>query len=151
MATVEQTTMKVQRLLTGPMALKVSLDGDSFQIRFKDASTAVNLRVKEWGSHEGEPETLVHIWATILRDVRPSPELFEWVAREGGLTWFGHVDVVADRDNPAAVLLVMSHALLGDYIDQRELETAMMGVMLSADKLDDELQKRFGGKRWIDP
>src|SRR5690606_24051310 len=31
MATVEQTMMKVQRILTGPMGLKVMLEGDRFR------------------------------------------------------------------------------------------------------------------------
>jgi hypothetical protein len=30
------------------------------------------------------------------------------------------------------------------------LSTAMWAVLYTADNLDDELQKEFGGKRWID-
>lgn len=151
MATVEQTTMKVQRLLTGPMGLKVSLDGESIQIQFSGSSTAVNLLVREWGkTKEGDPETLVQIWATVLRDVAPSPELFEWAAREGGGYFFGHVRVVDGEPGSGKLRLVMAHTLLGDFLDQRELEAAMYGVLTSADELDDKLKERFGGKRWSD-
>jgi hypothetical protein len=150
MATVEQTMMKVQRLLTGPMGLKVTLDGDSFHIRFQDASTSVQLRVQDWGKdRDGEPRTLVLISSLILRGVKPTPALYEWVARKGGSRWFGHVEVYDDRE-PGSVYLILSHTLLGDYLDEKELEVAMWSVLAGADGWDDELQKQFGGKRAVD-
>lgn len=151
MATVDQTMMKVQRLLTGPMGLRVSLAGESFSVRFEDSSTSVQLRVQDWGKDsEGEPRTLVLISSMILKQVKPSPELFEWVARQGGSKWFGHIEVYDDKAAPGTVFLLMSHTLLGDYLDEKELGSAMYGVLASADGWDDELQQRFGGKRWID-
>jgi hypothetical protein len=42
------------------------------------------------------------------------------------------------------------YALLADYLDEDELSTAMWSVIGTADELDDELQKQFGGKRWVD-
>jgi hypothetical protein len=150
MATVEQTMIKVQRLLTGPLGLKVTLEGDSFHVRFQDISTYVQLRVQDWGKdREGQPQTLVLITSLILRGVTPTPALFEWVGRQGGSRWFGHVEVYDDKE-AGKVYLLMSHTLLGDYIDQKELETAMFGVLSAADAWDDELQKKFGGKRWAD-
>ena len=150
MATVEQTMMKVQRLLTGPMGLKIGVDGDSFNVRFQDISTSVTLRVQDWGKDkEGEPRSLVLITSLILREVRPTPALFEWVARQGGSRWFGHVEV-HDSKEAGTVYLLMSHTLLGDYLDEKELETGMWAVLMAADEWDDELQKKFGGKRWAD-
>jgi hypothetical protein len=143
--------MKVQRLLTGPMKLRITLDGEGIQIRFSGSSTAVNLRVLEWGrNEEGEMETLVHIWAPVLRDVDPSPALFEWVARNGGARCFGVVRVFDSKENPGKLILSMEHTLLGDYLDQGELSAAVMGVISSADKLDDELMPIYGGKRYED-
>lgn len=151
MATVEQTWMKVQRLLTGPMGLKVSINADTMQVRFKDSSTAVHLKVVDWGkTKEGEPETLVHLWAPVLSEVSPSPALFEWVAREGGSQWFGHVRVVDEEPAGGKVRLIMEHTLLGDFLDERELGTALFGLEMGGDKLDDQLKGTFGGKRWSD-
>ena len=151
MATVEQTTMKVQRLLTGPMNLKLRLEGDTFSIVFTDMSTSVQLRVQEWGKNkDGEPQTLVLISSMILRAVKPSPALFEWVARNGGSRWFGHVEVYDDKNSPGDVLLIMAHTLLGDYLDEAELGHGVFGILNAADAWDDELQKKFGGKRWTD-
>jgi hypothetical protein len=150
MATVEQTYMKVQRLLTGPMGLRVTLEGDRFSVRFAEASTSVQLRVRDWGKdREGEPQSLVLVSALILREVKPTPALYEWVARHGGSRWFGHVEVHDDKE-PGTVYLLMSHTLLGDFIDEKELEVGLFAVQMAADGWDDELQKQFGGKRWSD-
>ncbi len=40
-----------------------------------------------------------------------------------------------------------THTLLGDYLDEEELHNAVGAVVTTADRLDDELQSRFGGKR----
>jgi len=151
MATVEQTMFKVQRILTGPMKLRIQLQGNTMYVQFSDASTQVSLSVAEWGTtKEGEPRSLVNISSPILWSVAPTPQLFEWIAREGGRYYFGHVSAADDIRDPGKVFLSMNHTLLGDYIDEEELASAMYAVLNTADQLDDELQKRFGGKRWTD-
>ena len=151
MATVEQTTMKVQRLLTGPMGLRITLENDVFSIVFSDLSTSVQVRIHEWVKNkEGEPQTLVLVSSLILRAVKPTPALFEWIGRNGGSRWFGHIEVVDDRNSPGDVMLIFSHTLLGDYLDEQELGHAVFGILQGANEWDDELQKKFGGKRWVD-
>jgi hypothetical protein len=151
MATVEQTMMKVQRLLTGPMGLRITLaPNDSFWVTFSDSSASLQVRVRDGGKdREGEQRTMVLISSLIIRDVKPTPALFEWVARNGGSKWFGHIEVYDDKE-PGTVYLLMSHTLLGDYLDQKELEGGMWTVLNAADAWDDELQKQFGGKRSSD-
>lgn len=151
MATVEQTMMKVQRLITVAMGYKVQLSGESLNVSFTDDSTSVQVRVESWGNDsEGDPETLVVITSMILRGVNPSLALYEWVARNGGSKWFGHVEVYDDGDEPGAVWLLCRHTLLGDYLDEKELQHAMHAVLFAANQWDDELQQQFGGKRQID-
>lgn len=147
MGSIEQTMMKVQRIMTGPMGLQVMVQGDSFRVTFQDTSTFLSLRVAEIGKDdEGEPRTVVLITSPILREVTPTPELFEWIARTGGSRWFGHVEA-HESAAPGKVDLIYSHTLLGDYLDQPELETAMWGLLSVANTWDDELQPKFGGKR----
>jgi hypothetical protein len=150
MATVEQTMMKVQRIMTGPMGLKVMVDGDGFRVSFHEASSFLRLRILPWTPREdADPGTVILVTAPILREVTPTPELYEWVAKKGGSRWFGHVEVHEIHETDQ-VNLLFSHTLLGDFIDQPELEAAMWGVLSAADTWDDELQTTFGGKRSID-
>jgi hypothetical protein len=132
------------------MNLRVTLNKETFSVQFSDTSTAVLVRVHDWGTDsDGDPRTLVLVSSLILRDVKPSPALFEWIARNGGAQWFGHVEA-HDSNQDGQVDLWMSHTLLGDFLDEKELETAMWSVLTAADAWDDELQQRFGGKRWVD-
>jgi hypothetical protein len=150
-ADVDQTMMKVQRILTGPMGLRIQLQGNTIHVRFSDASTQVNISVQEWGtSRDGDPQSLVALSCPILWEVEPSPQLYEWIAREGGNFFFGHVSAHDDRASPGKLFLHMSHTLLGDYLDEGELSSALYAMLGSADKLDDELKGRFGGKRLAD-
>jgi len=147
MGSIEQTMMKVQRIMTGPMGLQVIVQGDSFRVTFRDTSTFLTLRVAEIGKDdEGEARTVVLVTCPILREVTPTPELYEWVARTGGSRWFGHVEA-HDSEAEGKVDLIFSHTLLGDYLDQPELESAMWGLLSVANAWDDELQPMFGGKR----
>ena len=151
MANVDQTMMKVQRLLTGPMALKIQLQGDTIGVVFTDSSTQVHIRIIDWGKgKDGEPRSLVRVSSPILRGVKPAPALYEYIAREAPRLWFGNIAVWDDEESPGMVSLTLGHTLLGDYLDEEELRSAMFGVLNSADELDDVLQKRFGGKRWVD-
>lgn len=151
MADVDQTTMKVQRLLTGPMGLRIEMAASGISVRFSDRSPRTDILIDPYGTNaDGDPSSVVRILCPLLWQVDPSAELFEWVAREGSRYWFGHVSAENDVKAPGKLFLVMTHTLLGDYLDEGELSTAMYAVLRVADELDDELQKRFGGKRLPD-
>lgn len=149
MANVDMTMMKVQRILTGPMGLKISLQGNSISVTFTDVSTRVNVSVTEWGKNkDGDPSSLVQLSCPILWEVDPSPALFEWIAKSS--YYFGHVTAHDDASSPGKLFLMMSHTLLGDYLDEEELSSAMYAMLGTADNLDDELKGKFGGKRLAD-
>lgn len=151
MATVDQTMMKVQRLLTGPIGLRIQLDGDTIGVKFTDVSTQVHVRIIDWGKNkDGEPRTLVRISAPLLRNVPPTPALYEYLARESPSLWFGNIRVWDDEEMKGMLSMTLGHTLLGDYLDEDELRVALFQILNSADELDDDLQKRFGGKRWAD-
>ena len=88
--------------------------------------------------------------APLLRGVVPTPALYEYLARETPKLWFGSIAVWDDEKDQGKLSLTLSHTLLGDFLDEEELSSAMYGVLNSADELDDRMQQRFGGKRWTD-
>lgn len=151
MADVDVTMMKVQRLLTGPMGLRVTLQGDRISISFTDSSTRVDVSVYDWGKDkDGDPSSVVQLSCPILWEVDPTPALYEWIARQGGAFYFGHLVAYDDSSAAGKLFLAMTHTLLGDYLDEAELSAALFAMLGTADRLDDELKEKFGGKRLAD-
>lgn len=150
-ADVDMTMMKVQRLLTGPMGLKIQLQGETITVSFTNSSTRVNLNFTAWGQNKaGDASTLIQVSSPLLWEVEPSPAVFEWIAKNGTKYFFGHVAAYDDSSAPGKLFLMMSHTLLGDYLDEEELHWALYTLLQTADQLDDELQQKFGGKRLAD-
>lgn len=150
MSSADVVFMKVQRILTGHYKLKVQLEDGSLFVSFTDMSTTGMVRVVEWGKDaEGEPQSIVVIECPVLVDVPITPQLFEWVARHGAARYFGAIRLTEGNDASKAIL-TMTHTLLGDTLDPEELGTALFLTLRDADKLDDELQKQFGGHRLAD-
>jgi len=150
-ASVDQTMMKVQRILTGPMGLRIGMQGNTITVTFTDVSTRVNVSVSDWGTNkDGDPQSLVQLSCPVLWEVDPTPALFEYIAKQGGNYYFGHLSAHDDSSAPGKLFLMMSHTLLGDYLDEEELSSALYAMLGTADKLDDELKGMFGGKRLSD-
>ena len=151
MADVDSTMMKVQRLLTGPMGLRIALQGETIMVTFTDSSTRVNVNFTAWGQNKaGDPSTLIQLTCPLLWEVEPTPAVYEWIARQGGKYYFGHVTAYDDSSSPGKLFLMMSHTLLGDYLDEAELSATLYAMLGTADQLDDELKGKFGGKRLAD-
>jgi hypothetical protein len=141
MADVAATKERVQAYLTSVGPVQIDSDGDYSVAR---GSTRAFVRVLE---HPNGEMTYVNVFALVLRDVPLTPALYEYVATEGAYI-FGHLELKKGDDGKG--LLIFSHRLLGDYLDQDELMYAVFGVSGTADELDDELQKMFGGSRFAD-
>ena len=130
---------KIQQILMD-QELMVTLLPDGFQVPFD--TTAVNISVLEQ-----ETRTLVMMFVPVLREVPPSPELFKYIAIEGQQYFFGHLRYVPDVDQG---LLSFEQTLLGDYLDSDELMSSLAALANTGNELDEVLQKRFGGKRFVD-
>jgi hypothetical protein len=148
MATVEETTQKVQRILVDGFN-DVRLRKDGFLLAV--GSTAAFVQIQAWTPDaEGNPRSLVYIWAPLGRDVKPSDELYHWAAVDGQQMRFGTVTVIDDKEK-GTCFVQFDHTILGDYLDPAELITAVAAVMYTADDLDEIVHTRFGGKRYSDP
>ena len=143
MANIADVTAKVQRILANNWKTELSPDG-SFFLRFE--STACHVTCFEMGE---SGSVAVRMSAPILFDVPVSNDLFRWVATEGANYNFGNAHLFLDESETTAQLF-FSQIILGDFLDAEELNTAVAAVGFTADRLDDELLPRFGGRRAAD-
>jgi hypothetical protein len=93
--------------------------------------------------------TAVDVGALILRRVRPTAALFEYMVVNGERYPLGRM--VIDRHEADGLIDIYYHqTMLGDYLDQVEFDLAFSIVAQAANRLDDEMQARFGGQRYAD-
>lgn len=141
MATVAETKERVQTYLTRHAPVSIDSDGD---LSVSMGSARVFVRVRE---HPGGDATVVDCWSIVLAEAPVTADLYEFVATQSDGFIFGHLSLhVDDASNTGMVLL--SHRLLGDYLDEDELMYAVGGLVGSADSIDDDLKNRFGGRRF---
>lgn len=141
---IEIVRSKVQDILTEHVGT-IRLGREGVFILERD-SAVVFVRVKPLS----EKDCVVKIYSPMLRDVSLTSEVFRWVAIEGQQRWFAHARVNVSDDDPEKGEIGWEYDLLGNTIDPDELMRAVAAVALGADKYDDELRDRFGGRRWID-
>ena len=131
---------KVQQYLTHSLGtVNIDSDGD-FSLRY--GSARVFLRVY---THEASNNTLINLFVPVLMGVKETPQVFEYVALHADDYIFGHLNAVRTDDG---LRIFLNHCLLGDYLDEQELVSAVVSVLGAADHIDDELQTQFGGTRF---
>lgn len=141
MADVPGVAYKVQGYLQALLG-RVTLEGEG-EFSVQHGSSRSFIRV--WSPRPDDPEarTFVRIMVPLLLDVPESPELNEYVAFHGDDYILGHLSLYKTPEGELRVFF--THSLLGDYLDQAELENALFAILKTADDLDNELQGRFGG------
>lgn len=107
-------------------------------------STQVVTEIAGVGSH-----AVVLVSAPVAIGVPPSPEVFEFVARQGGRPSLGAL-VVVDHDDGELINVFVVHHIYGSCLDRAELLTSVANVASQADDLDEEFVARFGGQRLTD-
>lgn len=139
---IERVRAKVREYLTAVFD-DVSLDdAGECNISYGSAHVTIGVRVFD------EDSTAVHIHAPLVTGATASPELFHYVATAADDYDFGHLGVVEEGDGTATI--TFSHSLLGDFLDDAELRTAVVAVSFYGDQLDDDLAARFGGRVYDD-
>lgn len=130
--------------------------GDSGEIIVPYESTRVFIEVGEFPQEEDLikfrrefdlSETFINIYAPVLLELKPSNELFKWIATEGQSYDYVHMRYV---EIDSGGVIEVRYALPGDSVDPGELKNALLAVAVCADNQDDELQKIFGGKKVSD-
>lgn len=146
MPTVEQVRNKVLRMMA--KAFKITTTDDETILLWHE-SAACSVKVREFDKDEDGQNTVVKVSAPILWNVKRTPALYEWVATEGQNFMFGRVacNITSEASETD---LEFEYNLLGDNLDEPELTTTVVMLLGTANRLDDELQKKFGGKRSAD-
>lgn len=127
---------KVQRYLLEVLnTVSIDRDGD---FTFRHGSTQLFISVQPFGDSSAS----VRIVAPIISEAPASPELFKFIACEGSYR-FGHL---ACQEQDGKVSILFNHSLLGDFLDPDELKLAVFLMARTADELDDEIVKKFGGR-----
>ena len=141
MSDLSELKEKVQRILAANWRSELGRDGGFF---VRGESTGCYI---ECFDSESNDWNYVHFYSYVLLDVPITDEFLRYVASTemtfGGFTV--HFSESGDMGD-----LIFSHTILGNYLDSEELNLALGSVFFTADRLDDELQQRFGGQRSID-
>lgn len=103
-------------------------------------SAVASTRVLAWE----EGESLITTRSYVVTDVILTPELSYYLLRKNNGIYFGRFAYDSEDD------IVFEHSLVGSTCDCIELKHSVMTVIRIADKYDDEIVARWGGKRALD-
>jgi hypothetical protein len=106
----------------------------------------IDAENEEFWNENQLSRTAINVWAPVIFDVKPSNELYKWVATEGAEYFYGHCKVMNFEDK-GKVQVLFEITIPGDTLDPGELKQALIAVAFTADNLDDELKAKFGGMR----
>ena len=120
-------------------SVRVAADNE---IKINYESTLVTIAVEDYGNNE----TVVVITAIVTSETKETPALYKFLNDTNVSLRFGSLQYLSG--NPS--VMILQYSILGDTLDPEELLNAVRAVVLMADKLDDEIVKVFGGKRFID-
>ncbi len=126
------------------IASRYEVDGDRYLVRH--GSTCVWVQPMLWR----DESSVLRIVAVVLTGVGKSGNegMFEDFSTMNDRLLFGKIYWTPDTEGTGAI--VVEHNLLGETLDLDELKHAVVGLAITADNIDDQLQQRYGGKRWVD-
>jgi hypothetical protein len=84
-------------------------------------------------------------WEVVVTEIRPTPELYEYLLRLNADEEFGAFALHSDND------IIFSHTIIGDTLDPGELRATVEAIAKGADDYDDQIVERFGGLRAQSP
>jgi hypothetical protein len=145
MADLQAVKAQVQSLLTNDLRLNgVTVDEHGWSFRVDSARVFVGVFEQGSGS---DTRTVINIFAPVGLEVPLTPKLYEYVALNADNLVFGHLSVKPDDDVPGTGYVLLSHRLLGDFLDPPEFKDALLAVAGSGEELDDQIVAMFGGHR----
>ena len=139
MASVGDVKEKVQRIITSKFG-SVRLD-DQGRMVMNYKSSVVFVEVAPFGK-ESVRVTFV---APMVTNLKITNELCRWLATDGQSKFFGNCRL-NPSDGEDNGWVYFEYSILGDDVDESEVLNALVMMHLGSDKLDNEIQSRFGGE-----
>lgn len=93
----------------------------------------------------------VTLTAPIAFYVPMTPALYEYIARESDKWFWGHICMSPypeDGDNAGTAYIYLTDTLLGDFLDPLEVTIPVLAVVNTANAMDEDFTKEFGGVRY---
>jgi len=103
-------------------------------------SALAHVGVHPWG----EDDATVVVRAYVVTDVEITPELMHFLLRENDDMRYGAFGLDEDDD------IFFEHSIVGSTLDKEELMASVRAVLQTADKYDDQIRQRWGGRRALD-
>jgi hypothetical protein len=103
-------------------------------------SATVNAAVLAWGTDDA----IVNVRSWVVTGAEKNPAMYEYLLRENEGMRFGAFCINDKGD------IIFEHTIVGSQCSKEELRASIMAVISTADKYDDEIMSRWGGKRASD-
>jgi hypothetical protein len=103
-------------------------------------SALAQIHVQPWR----QDDAVITVRAYVVSGAEVRPDLCEYLVRENDKMLFGAFSMDAENDIAFTVNIV------GTSADRAELKAAVMAVITTADRYDDEIVRKWGGRRALD-
>lgn len=139
MSDLEAVRSKAQRILSNKLGrVEVDRDGD-FIVRYNSAVAFISVME---GFGDG---SIIQIECPLITGVKITNELCRWVAVEGQHFKLGSCRLSPDEDGKTGIV-IFHYSMTADDLDESELMNGVAATIYSSDRLDNELQEKFGGE-----
>jgi hypothetical protein len=131
---------------------QVSL-GDSGDFVIPYGSVVVLVKVLENTDQEivkrrkefGLPIYSVNVLCPVLLDVKPSNDLFKWIATEGQIYDYGSFKFDYNEEDKNKGSILYEYIIAADTFDAKEVKNAVICVASTSNTNYENLKKMFGG------
>lgn len=103
-------------------------------------SAVAHVAIYPWG----DDDTTICTRAYVVMDVELTADLMRHLLTENNTMRFGAFGIDGDGD------VFFEHSIVGSTCDREELKASVMAVISTADKADDEIVAKWGGRRAVD-
>jgi len=130
----------VKQLMTELYGEMFATIEDAPRFTVREGSTVADVLVMPWG----DERAVVGVRAWVIMGAELTPELMKYLLLENNQFVLGGFGIDDEDD------IFFAHSLLANDLDKAELRATISAVKGTADRYDDEIQKRWGGQRMAD-